>query len=51
MQDITPKQAALKTITDAVESEFPHDRALQQIHIARKLLSLEAGKSGMTLFQ
>jgi hypothetical protein len=29
-----------------VEAEFPNDYALQQVHIARRLLSIEARKAG-----
>ena len=29
-----------------VEAEFPEDYALQQVHIARKLLAAEARRSG-----
>ena len=29
-----------------VEAEFPNDYALQQVHIARRLLSAEARKAG-----
>ena len=37
----------LEEITRSVEEEFPEDPALQQVHIARKILALEAEKAGM----
>ena len=32
----------IKKIKKEVEKEFPHDMALQQIHMARKILAKEA---------
>lgn len=40
-----------KTIVEEVEREFPSDPALQQIHIARRILSAEAKNSGVSLLQ
>jgi hypothetical protein len=37
----------LKELTRSVERDFPDDPALQQVHIARKILALEAEKAGM----
>ncbi len=34
-----------------IEKEFPDDPALQQIHIARKLISQEAEQSGLSYFE
>ena len=41
-------KAELKRIRAAVEKEFPNDPALQQVHIARKILSREAEKEGLS---
>jgi hypothetical protein len=38
----------LEEITRCVEEEFPEDPAMQQVHIARKILALEAEKAGMS---
>ncbi len=37
-------------IIKAVEAEFPNDPALQQVHIARRILAREAELSGMSLY-
>ncbi|MHA1439485.1 MAG: hypothetical protein ACTSPD_18095 [Promethearchaeota archaeon] len=34
-------------IKKEIEKEFPNDTALQQVHIARKILAMEAEKKGM----
>jgi hypothetical protein len=34
-----------------VEEEFPEDPALQQIHIARKIIAKEAELKGLTFFE
>ncbi len=34
-----------------VEEEFPEDPALQQIHIARKIIPKEAELKGLTFFE
>lgn len=49
MQRQTLTEDELKTIRESIEREFPHDPALQQVHIARKILSLEAKKAGMDI--
>ena len=41
----------LEKIKKEVEKEFPNDDALQQIHIARKLISIEAKAKGMSLIE
>jgi len=38
----------LAKIAKAVAKEFPNDPALQQVHIARKVLTLEAERAGMS---
>ena len=38
-------------IKKEIEKEFPHDEALQQVHIARKILSQEAKEKGMGFFE
>ena len=39
----------LEIIKKEAAKEFPDDEALQQVHIARKIISLEAKAKGMTL--
>jgi len=41
----------LEKIRKDVEEEFPEDYALQQVHIARKILSLEAKQKGLSLLE
>lgn len=41
-------KAEMKRIRATVEAEFPNDPALQQVHIARKILSREAEKEGLS---
>ena len=49
---MTPiSQAEIDKITAAVESEFPNDPALQQVHIARKIIATEAKQRGMGLIE
>ena len=40
----------IDTISKEVEKEFPSDPALQQVHIARKLIADKAENLGMSLF-
>ena len=40
----------MERIKKAIEKEFPGDPALQQVHIARKIISKEAEQSGMVFF-
>jgi hypothetical protein len=39
----------LKRIEKRVAAEFPGDPALQQVHVARRLLALAAKSRGLTL--
>jgi len=41
----------LENIMKDVEAEFPDDPALQQVHVARKIISREAELSGMSFFE
>jgi hypothetical protein len=41
----------LEKIQKEIEKEFPHDHALQQIHMARKILAKEAESKGMTYLE
>ena len=45
------KESDLKQIANSVEREFPNDPALQQVHLARRILQLEAQRAGMTFLQ
>ncbi|MDQ7825101.1 MAG: hypothetical protein RDV48_20030 [Candidatus Eremiobacteraeota bacterium] len=38
----------LEDIVKAAEKDFPCDPALQQIHIARSIISMEAEKAGLS---
>lgn len=38
----------MKDMRAAVKKEFPNDPALQQVHIARKILSRKAEKEGLS---
>jgi hypothetical protein len=40
----------MEIIKREVEKEFPFDPALQQVHMARKIISKEAEKMGMDFF-
>jgi len=40
----------LEKIKKEIESEFPNDFALQQIHIARKIIAKEAEMKGLSYF-
>ena len=41
----------LEKIQKEVELEFPNDFALQQIHMARKIIAKEAEKKGLSYFE
>lgn len=41
----------LEEIQRLAAAEFPNDPAMQQVHIARKLLAQEAKRRGMTLLE
>jgi hypothetical protein len=45
------KEKDIQKITKMVEQEFPEDPALQQIHIARKIIAKEAKLKGITFFE
>jgi len=45
------KEKDIQKITKMVEEEFPEDPALQQIHIARKIIAKEAELKGLTFFE
>ena len=40
----------IEEIRRAVEEEFPEDPALQQVHIARKIIAKEAQLEGLRFF-
>jgi len=41
----------LKKIQKEVEYEFPNDFALQQIHMARKIIAKEAERKGLSYLE
>lgn len=41
----------LEKIQKEVELEFPNDFALQQVHMARKIIAKEAEKKGLSYFE
>jgi len=41
----------MSKIKREVKKEFPHDMALQQIHMARKIIAHEAKQKGLTYFE
>jgi hypothetical protein len=41
----------IKKIKQIVEKEFPHDPALQQVHISRKIIAKEAELEGMSFLE
>ncbi len=43
----TLTETEIRNITEAMDREFPNDPALQQVHIARKIIALEAEREGM----
>ena len=45
------KENEVITIKKMIESEFPDDPALQQIHIARKIITKEAKDKGLSFFE
>lgn len=49
MRKITEKEIA--RIRKMVEKEFPEDPALQQVHIARKIVAKEAELAGLGYFE
>jgi hypothetical protein len=51
MERKTLGDAELKAIAELVEREFSNDPALQQVHIARKIISHEAKNAGMSVLE
>jgi len=49
MASINPVQ--MERIKKEVEKEFPYDEALQQVHLARKILAKEAEQKGLSFFE
>jgi len=49
MDKITEKD--MKEARKAVEAEFPDDPALQQVHIARKIIAREAELKGVSFLE
>jgi len=47
----TLTETDVKEIAAAVRKEFPDDPALQQVHIARKILAKEAELQGSSLLE
>ncbi len=45
------KESDLKEIQISAEKEFPEDDALQQVHIARKILAKEAEVEGLSFIE
>jgi hypothetical protein len=45
------KEKDIQKIKKMVEEEFPEDPALQQIHIARKIIAKEAELEGLTFLE
>jgi len=45
------KEKDIEEIRRAVEKEFPDDPALQQVHIARKIIAKEAQLKGLSFFE
>ena len=45
------KEEDIENIRKAVEKEFPEDPALQQVHIARKIIAKEAQLEGLSFFE
>jgi len=44
------KEKDIEEIRRVVEKEFPNDPALQQVHIARKIITKEAESEGLSFF-
>jgi len=45
------KEKDIEEIRKAVEKEFPEDPALQQVHIARKIIAREAQLEGLSFLE
>ena len=44
-------QKHIKEIAKAIQKEFPNDPALQQVHIARKIIAKEAEIKGLSFIE
>lgn len=49
MSEITEKE--IEGIKKMVDEEFPEDPALQQVHIARKIIAREAEHEGLSFLE
>lgn len=47
----TIKERDIEEIRKTVEKEFPNDPALQQVHIARKIIAKEAESEGLSFLE
>ena len=45
------REKDIEEIKRKAEKEFPHDPALQQVHIARKIIAKEAELEGLSFFE
>jgi len=45
------KEKEIEVIRKKVEEEFPEDLALQQVHIARKIIAREAELKGLSFLE
>jgi len=45
------EEKEIERIKRQVEEEFPEDPALQQVHIARKIIAAEAARGGMNFLE
>lgn len=45
------KEKDIEEITKVVKEEFPDDPALQQVHIARKIIAKEAESEGLSFLE
>jgi hypothetical protein len=48
---VNVSKADIARITKAVKKEFPGDWALQQVHMARKIIYREAALAGMDVWE
>ncbi len=46
-----PMEDEIREIREAVEKEFPEDPALQDVHIARKIIAKESERAGMNYLE
>jgi hypothetical protein len=47
----TLPESEIEEIRRAVEKDFPHDPALREVHIARKIIAREAEREGLSYLQ